>query len=265
MKDVSEQAVLRAVAAMHDRMGEQLTVDDMARAAMFSKFHFTRIFRRVTGVSPARFLSALRLQRAKDLLITTSMNVADISVRVGYNSVGTFSWRFSRSVGMSPTAFRRHAGYTQSIRPHFEWRSGRSSSGQVSCQVRLAEDDGQQLIFVGLFSGRIPEGRPVRCAVLQQPGWVHFDAVPLGSWYLLAQSVSAESDGADVADRAVSVATYGPLTVRVDSKVTADMELRRSSALDPPVLLALLDARKYALSQAQHGSAAVRDRVGAAA
>ncbi|MEU7842114.1 helix-turn-helix transcriptional regulator [Micromonospora sp. NPDC049114] len=270
MKDVSEQAVLRAVAAMHDRMGEQLTVDDMARAAMFSKFHFTRIFRRVTGVSPARFLSALRLQRAKDLLITTSMNVADISVRVGYNSVGTFSWRFSRSVGMSPTAFRRHAGYTQSIHPHFEWRSGRSPSGQVSCQVRLAEEHDHPLIFVGLFSGRIPEGRPARCAVLQQPGSVHFDAVPLGSWYLLAQAVSAGADGAeqraDVADRAVSVATYGPITVRADSKVTASMVLRRSSALDPPVLLALLDARKYALSQAQHGgTTAVRGRVGAAA
>ena len=269
MNDVSEQAVLRAVAAMHDRMGEQLTVDDMARAAMFSKFHFTRIFRRVTGVSPARFLSALRLQKAKDLLVTTSMNVADISVRVGYNSVGTFSWRFSRSVGMSPTAFRRHAGFTPSIHPHFEWRSGRPSSGQVSCHVRLAEDDDNPLIFVGLFSGRIPEGRPVRCAVLQRPGWVHFDSVPQGSWYLLAQSVSAGSDradpGVDIADRAVSVATYGPVTVRADSKITADVVLRRSSALDPPVLLALLDARKYALSLAQHGGTAVRDRVAAAA
>ncbi|WP_422739184.1 helix-turn-helix domain-containing protein [Micromonospora sp. WMMD729] len=263
MKDVSEQAVLRAVAAMHDRMGEQLTVDDMARAAMFSKFHFTRLFRRVTGVSPARFLSALRLQKAKDLLVTTSMNVADISVRVGYNSVGTFSWRFSRSVGMSPTAFRRHAGFTQAIHPHHEWRSGRSATGQVSCQIRLADDDEDPLIFVGLFGGRIPEGRPVRCTVLQRPGRVHFDSVPSGSWYLLAQSVSA--GGADVADRAVSVATYGPLTVRAGVNATADVVLRRSSALDPPVLLALLDARKYALSRMQHAGTGVLDRVGMAA
>ena len=101
MQDTSEKAVLRAIETMHDRLGDPLTVDDMARAAMFSKFHFTRMFQRVTGVSPGRFLSALRLQRAKELLVSTPMNVADISVTVGYNSVGTFSSRFSRSVGMS--------------------------------------------------------------------------------------------------------------------------------------------------------------------
>src|SRR6266498_4177172 len=92
---------------MRTNLGEQLTVDDLARAAMFSKFHFTRIFQRVTGVSPGRFLSALRLQRAKYLLLSTSLNVADISLRVGYSSVGTFSSRFSRRVRLSPLSFWR--------------------------------------------------------------------------------------------------------------------------------------------------------------
>src|SRR4051812_39576889 len=102
-----ELAVKRAISTMRENLGEQLTVDDMARAAMFSKFHFTRIFQRATGVSPGRFLSALRLQQAKHLLKSTSLNVADISLLVGYNSVGTFSSRFSRSVGMPPTTYRR--------------------------------------------------------------------------------------------------------------------------------------------------------------
>ena len=96
MEESTKQAVDRAISTMRENLGEQLTVDDMARAAMFSKFHFTRIFQRVTGVSPGRFLSALRLQRAKQLLVSTSLNVADISLRVGYNSVGTFSSRFTR-------------------------------------------------------------------------------------------------------------------------------------------------------------------------
>src|SRR5688572_1243423 len=95
---------------MRDNLGEPLTVDDLARSAMFSKFHFTRIFQRVTGVSPGRFLSGLRLQRAKELLVSTSLSVADISVLVGYNSVGTFSSRFTRSVGMPPSRYRRRAG-----------------------------------------------------------------------------------------------------------------------------------------------------------
>src|SRR4051794_801763 len=111
MESTIEQAVERAIGTMRDNLAEQLTVDDMARSAMFSKFHFSRIFRRVTGVSPGRFLSAIRLQEAKRLLVTTSLNVADISLRVGYTSVGTFSTRFTRSVGLSPTRYRRLGGF----------------------------------------------------------------------------------------------------------------------------------------------------------
>jgi AraC family transcriptional regulator len=249
MEDASETAVLRAIEAMRDRLGEQLTVDDMARAAMFSKFHFTRMFQRVTGVSPGRFLSALRLQRAKELLVSTSMKVADISVSVGYNSVGTFSSRFSRSVGMSPTIYRRRAGYATEIRPSGD--GTRFSRAALSCTVRLACPDPHSLIFVGLFADRIPEGRPVRCAVLQHANRVLFDNPPLGSWYLLAQSVSTDRNsgglGRDRADRPVAVATAGPLIIRPDSFLSAELVLRPARALDPPVLLALLDTRKYAL------------------
>jgi AraC family transcriptional regulator len=254
MDDVSELAVLRAIEAMQDRLGEQLTVEDLARAAMFSKFHFTRIFQRVTGVSPGRFLAALRLQRAKELLVTTPMKVADISVTVGYSSVGTFSSRFSRSVGMSPTCYRRRSGFAAEIRAGTEGRAAGSSNARLSCSVRLDEPDDDALIFVGLFAERIPEGRPVRCAVLRRPGRVLFDSPPLGTWHLLAQSVSAGPESpeagadSDRADRPVLIATAGPITVRSDAIISAELVLRPSNTLDPPVLLAMLDARKYAMS-----------------
>ncbi|MEU3457604.1 AraC family transcriptional regulator [Micromonospora sp. NPDC006766] len=251
MEDVAERAVLRAIEAMHERLGDELTIDDLARAAMFSKFHFTRIFQRLTGVSPGRFLSALRLQKAKHLLVSTSMNVAAISVQVGYNSVGTFSSRFSRSVGMSPTAYRRRAGYAAAIHAAAD-NASRRSNARLSCRLRLPEPD-EAVIFVGMFAHRIPEGRPVRCAVLEEPGRVTFDSVPLGTWYLLAQSISLDGAGTgawtDIADRPVSVAAYGPFTVRADSAIAADLELRPTRDLDPPLLLALLDVRKYAMER----------------
>ncbi|WP_285508529.1 peroxidase-related enzyme [Actinokineospora sp. NBRC 105648] len=91
---------------MRDRLGESLTIDDMARVARFSKFHFSRLFQRHTGVPPARFLSALRLAEAQRLLATTRLRVTDIGLRVGYHSPGTFSSRFKRHVGLSPTQYR---------------------------------------------------------------------------------------------------------------------------------------------------------------
>src|SRR5436190_23260100 len=115
MDEIVVRAVERAIETMHRNLGERLTIDDMARSAMFSKFHFSRVFQRVTGVSPGRFLSAMRLEEAKRLLLVTSFTVADISHRVGYNSVGTFSSRFRSSVGVSPTTYRQLGGNTSAV------------------------------------------------------------------------------------------------------------------------------------------------------
>ena len=69
MEDHSSRAVRRVIAEMHQNLGKQFSVDEMARTALLSKYHFCRVFHRVTGVSPGRFLSAIRFQRAKHLLL----------------------------------------------------------------------------------------------------------------------------------------------------------------------------------------------------
>ena len=242
-----ERAVLRAVTTMRENLGEQLTVDDIARSAMFSKFHFTRIFQRTTGVSPGRFLSALRLQRAKELLLTTSLNVADISLIVGYNSVGTFSSRFTRSVGMPPTTYRRRAGFAAHI-PIDRGRADSRSDAGVFGKVLVPPGSTADLVFVGLFRDRIPEGRPSRCAVLSEVGTYRLDNVPTGNWYLLAQSVSAGADDCPQ-NPGVLVATQGPFTFRHDTTIETDLVLNPVHDLDPPVLLALLEARREALAR----------------
>ena len=71
-----------------------------------SPFHFSRMFAKATGVTPGRYLTAVRLFEAKRLLLTTSLTVSDIVCSVGYSSVGTFTSRFTRAVGMTPTQYR---------------------------------------------------------------------------------------------------------------------------------------------------------------
>ncbi|GAA4706074.1 helix-turn-helix domain-containing protein [Phytohabitans rumicis] len=250
MEDRIERAVKRTIAIMQENLSEQLSVDDLAREAFFSKFHFTRVFQRTTGVSPGRFLAALRLQEAKHLLVSTSLSIADICMRVGYSSVGTFSSRFTRSIGMPPSDYRRLAGYAPHIATEAAKRSGQPFTARAYGHVWSPE---QLLgpIFIGLFPERIPEGRPVRCAVLPSPGPYRFDAVPPGSWYLLAQSLIDEpADLVDPTKRAVAVAAHGPVTIRQGDVIRADVALKPARELDPPVLLALLDARQAALASA---------------
>lgn len=262
MEKSIEEAVERAIATMHSKLGETVTIDDMARAAMFSKFHFTRVFNKATGLSPGRFLSAIRLQRAKSLLVSTPLSVADISFLVGYNSVGTFSSRFSRSVGLSPTAYRRLGGFAPQIPAH-AGHGAPATGARIHGVITPHDDEQVGLVFTGLFPTQLPEGAPVRCTILEQPGAYDFANVPPGTWYLLAHCIKADRN--DLAQHTlpgnipVSVGTRGPITVghsMTDNEVNLTLQPMRS--LDPPVLLALLDARRLALGRAERREEAAR-------
>jgi AraC-like DNA-binding protein len=98
--------LLRAKDLADARFFEPLGVDDMARAAGLSRAHFSREFRREFGESPHAYLLTRRLERAAALLRTTDRSVADICFSVGLQSVGSFTTSFTRTFGVSPTAYR---------------------------------------------------------------------------------------------------------------------------------------------------------------
>ncbi len=238
MDESVRHAVMRAIVAMQENLGEHLTIDDLARSAMFSKFHFTRIFQRATGLSPGRFLAALRLAEAKRLLVTTPVSVADISHQVGYNSVGTFSARFSGSVGVSPTRYRRLGGQPQHIpeRPD-ESRPGTTVRGQLNCPPGTEFGP----VFVGLFPARILEGTPARYLILPAPGPYVLPGVPSGRWHVIVHTF-----GTGPHDRTPRAHTGigGPLNA--GPGITAsigDVRLHPRHRFDPPRLLALPDLR----------------------
>jgi AraC-like DNA-binding protein len=98
--------LLRARDLADARYFEPLGVDDMAAVAHLSRAHFSREFRRAFGESPHAYLLTRRLERAAALLRTTDRSVADVCVSVGWESVGSFTTSFTRTYGLSPTAYR---------------------------------------------------------------------------------------------------------------------------------------------------------------
>jgi AraC-like DNA-binding protein len=98
--------LLRAKDLADARYAEPLRVDDLAAAAGLSRAHFSREFRRAFGESPHAYLLTRRLERAAALLRSTDRSVADICLSVGLQSIGSFTTSFTRSFGVSPTAYR---------------------------------------------------------------------------------------------------------------------------------------------------------------
>jgi AraC-like DNA-binding protein len=98
--------LLRAKDLADARYFEPLAVRDLASAAGLSPSHFSREFRRAFGEAPHAYLLTRRLERAAALLRSTDRSVLEICLSVGLQSVGSFTTSFTRTYGMSPTAYR---------------------------------------------------------------------------------------------------------------------------------------------------------------
>ena len=83
-----------------------LTVERLAAMAGLSPFHFIRAFRAAFGQTPHRYLRDRRIERAKELLITTPLPVTEICDQIGFQSLGSFSTLFRRLARETPAEFR---------------------------------------------------------------------------------------------------------------------------------------------------------------
>jgi AraC-like DNA-binding protein len=94
---------------MDRHYAEPLDLEDIAQRAHASKAHFVREFRATFGETPHQYLLTRRIERAKHLLHTTHLPVTEVCLAVGLQSLGSFCTSFKRSVGVTPTAYRRTA------------------------------------------------------------------------------------------------------------------------------------------------------------
>jgi AraC-like DNA-binding protein len=86
--------------------GEPLDLRALAGEAGYSLFHFVRAFHETYGETPGRYLARRRVERAQELLRSTTLTVTEVCFRIGFSSLGTFSARFKEIVGVSPREYR---------------------------------------------------------------------------------------------------------------------------------------------------------------
>jgi AraC family transcriptional regulator len=256
------ESVKRAIAEMRRQMGQPLSLRSLAKIGFASPYHFTRTFRSVTGLPPLHFLSALRLDAARTLLLHTRSKVIDICYDVGYSSVGTFTRRFTGSFGVSPRQFRslaqspRHAiRHQQSLpAPHARLADGRGFSGHV-----IAPNGFKGIVCVGLFSAPIPQSKPLACTIAAPNGDYHMQNAPLGKSFLFALGMELPIQARDCFCHE-SVLRAGGQAIRIsedDVSGDTDLILRAPLPTDPPILLFLADLmQKSKVGQRKDNSAA---------
>ena len=101
-------AITRAKAFINEHYTEDLSLDQAAKAANMSSFYFCKMFKKYTGVNFTEYLSRVRIEKARNLLLNPNLRISEIAYEVGFQSLTHFNRVFKKVLGQSPTDFRAH-------------------------------------------------------------------------------------------------------------------------------------------------------------
>ena len=108
---VNDRIVLMAIELMENHIADPLELDQLARIVGVSARQLNRLFAEKLNVSTVRFYRSLRLEKARELLQQTTLNLAEISSATGFANSAHFSRRFSVQYKRPPSTFRRPVGF----------------------------------------------------------------------------------------------------------------------------------------------------------
>ena len=92
---------------VQEHLAEDISTETLAAIAELSPFHFSRVFKQSTGMTPLKFVTRERMLKAQQLIRESSHSLLDIGLEVGYTSPSHFAEVFRRNVGVTPMEFRK--------------------------------------------------------------------------------------------------------------------------------------------------------------
>ncbi len=229
-------------------LDEPLPLNRLAAHVAYSPYHFARIFKERMGLPPLYYVSSLRLQRAKELLLNTNYSIRDIGLEIGQQSLGTFTTRFTERVGVTPAEFRTqplHADHhLQALKRLADWRTVSTAVPQYAT-VRgtiQAEVPFEGVILIGLFARPIPEGMPLYGTLISSLGDFSITGVKPGTYYLMATSIAWEMQAKDVLLPQATLRTRSKKPIVIGSQPYPphlEAMLHPPHPEDPPILISL--------------------------
>ena len=99
-------ALRKIVALLEARLTEGVPLVKLAEEAGYSAFHFSRLFKKTTGLSPSQYLISLRMAQARRLLRESTRSIIEVGLEVGYTNPSHFAQIFRREVGVTPSEYR---------------------------------------------------------------------------------------------------------------------------------------------------------------
>lgn len=100
-------AVKKAIEYITENYQNDISLSELARHTHYSSYHFVRLFKRHTGVTPFEYLQNLRIEKAKELLRKTDCSISQVCDLCAFGSLSHFSRVFREKTGVSPSEYKR--------------------------------------------------------------------------------------------------------------------------------------------------------------
>jgi len=105
-KNTEPPVITRAKEYILEHQAEDLSLGQVAKAVNTSTFYFCKMFKKVTGINFTDYLSRVRIEKSKNLLLNPNLRISEIAFEVGFQSLTHFNRVFKKILGQSPTQYR---------------------------------------------------------------------------------------------------------------------------------------------------------------
>lgn len=192
---------------MRDHTGREVSVEELASDFGYSKFHFSREFKKIIGVSPNEYWAALKMEQSLYELERASLLRAHLNT--GYQSTGTFVTSFKKNTGLTPGEYQdeiqKLSMYTEAknfekhgnrILTHYSFDKNNLETVQnkalhITCNLPY---NFKGLVFVGIFKKPMPTGAPIVGKAMVKTNQCVIDHIPNGEYYALACAINSDEN-----------------------------------------------------------------------
>lgn len=101
------EIITRARTYIKENFDQQISLKDAAEAVNTSAFYFCKMFKKATGLTFTEYLTRLRIEKAKNLLMNPNQRISEVAFEVGFDSLSQFNRSFKRITGSTPSQFRK--------------------------------------------------------------------------------------------------------------------------------------------------------------
>ncbi len=111
---------LRTIGYIEKNLSDEINLGTLAESACMSKYHFCRLFKKRVGISPMKFVTFMRVERAKKLLKKGERSISSIAIEVGFNDLSTFIAHFRKFTGTTPSYYKKSLKKNIPLKFHIE-------------------------------------------------------------------------------------------------------------------------------------------------